>query len=690
MQKNEYNLVRCLSVTVSLPLSSVNVTRNAMKRHIQDFSQDSELEFHWGYASRQVPCTSDAGACAYLDAVYHEHDLGMIYTFILWAVICGSLFLWALGRHLFPLARVAGPSKEQVAEGSRPRQNAWHRLGTAIRAFSRRHLLPESVTTVFGHTTRLQILILAILVAYLTVFTFVGITYKVWYSPVSGSPGVYNTRTGLGPWSDRIGILAFALTPLSVLLSSRESLLSLITGVPYHHFMFLHRWTGYIIYIQSALHTIGWTIIEGKLYQPQPSVWNEWVAQPYIIWGIVAMILLSVMVAGSTKWGIRLTGYEFFRKSHYVLAMIYIGACWGHWQQLYCWMISSLIVWFLDRGIRLVRTFTLHHFNTPNTSHSFGMHVPNARMTLFQRAHDGDIIRLDFEHNHDEWKIGQHFFLCFPDLSLWQSHPMTPCNLPGQSTTGQNHTYIIRSRKGITKQLAQTATSPTPNTSVLLSGPYGQSILTNDFYTQDDINVFCVAGGTGVTFVLPALLALTSQSRASQRRGLLEFVWVVRRRDDLKWIEPELNALKEAAASVSNFRIRVFVTRGTHDKDATPTPTTVPPLEESKEVIVDQSSSRSSSPLRTNLKGDTFAIHEPSSSAASLSSGNTQHPALGTQLAEFVDRTVSGPTRVIASGPLSMVRDLRSAVAECNKPGAVWKGEERFDVQLLHDDRLEY
>jgi ferric-chelate reductase len=37
-----------------------------------------------------------------------------------------------------------------------------------------------------------------------------------------------------------------------------------------------------------------------------------------------------------------------------------------------------------------------------------------------------------------------------------------------------------------------------------------------------------------------------------------------------------------------------------------------------------------------------------------------------------------------------MIRDLRSAVAQCNDAGRVWKGEERFDVQLVHDDRLEY
>ncbi|KAL4998352.1 ferric reductase like transmembrane component-domain-containing protein [Aspergillus recurvatus] len=668
---------------------------DSVKRHIQDFSADSELEYHWGYAARQVPCVNDAGACEYLDAVYHEHDLGMLYTFILWAVICGLLFLFVLGRTLFPLSRAPAPADKALLEDSRPRQNAFHRLGTAVKSLARRYLLPESVLpSIFGHTTRLQVLVLAILITYLTIFTFVGITYKTWMSPVKNMPGVYNTRTGLGPWSDRIGVLAFALTPLAIFLSSRESLLSLITGIPYHHFMFLHRWLGYIIYIQSTLHTIGWTIIEGKLYQPQPSAWNEWVAQTYIIWGIVAMILLSVMVALSTPWGIRLTGYEVFRKLHYVLAMVYIGACWGHWAQLYCWMIASLVVWFLDRGIRLARAFTMHHFNTPNTSHSFGMHIPNARMTLFQRAHDGDIIRLELEHNHDEWKIGQHFFLCFPALSIWQSHPMTPASVPGTNPRGQNHTYIIRARKGMTKQLAQLARTA-QSTSVVLNGPYGQSIVNDDFYGEDDVNVFCIAGGTGVTFVLPVLLTLAQRT---QRRGLLEFVWVVRRKDDMDWVEGELEMLKKAAAAVRNFRIRIFVTRGAHDSTTKPVAASEYPLSkeaeaEAEAVVASQTPSSLSTPSilppEFDLQSPTFTIHVPSS-AASLSSGKTQHPDLAAQVTDFVSRTVSGPTRVIASGPLGMIRDLRSAVASCNDPSKVWKGQERFDVQLVHDDRLEF
>ncbi|KAF7590025.1 hypothetical protein BBP40_003413 [Aspergillus hancockii] len=667
-------------------------------RHIQDFSEDSELEAHWGYASRQVPCLNDAGSCEYLDAVYHGHDVSMLYSFILWAVISGLLFLWVLGRHLFPLTRVTVPSRKQLLEGSPHRQNAFYRLGTSIKSLGRRYLLPESLTAIFGHTTRLQLLILAILSVYLTIFTFVGIVYKTWVTPVKNMTGVYNTRTGLGPWSDRIGVLAFALTPLSVFLSSRESLLSSITGVPYHHFMFLHRWLGYIIFIQSVLHTLGWTIIEVRLYQPQPTVWNAWVAQVYIIWGIVAMIFLSFLVTFSTKWGIRLTGYEFFRKSHYVVAMLYIGACWGHWAQLACWMAASLAVWFFDRGVRLVRTFTLHHLNTPDNHSPFGLHIPKASIALFPNSADGDVVRLDFEHNHDDWQIGQHFFLCFPDLSIWQSHPMTPCALPGSNSRGQSHSYIIRCRKGLTKELAVIAQQaqklsanmaqvPSPSTPVVLSGPYGQSILSENFHLEDNVNILCVAGGTGVTFVLPILLALVSERHP--RRGNVEFIWAIRRRADMKWVEPELQILRKAAGKSSNFRIRIFITRG--DGENTTTSTYEPGQPDaSKELAVaeEQPSSISSSHSLSEMKEDSFAVHE--SMSALLAGGQSQHPNLTVQVTKFVDRTVEGPSRVVASGPLSMIRDLRSTVASCNRPSEVWRGQERYDVQLIHDDRLEY
>ncbi len=47
------------------------------------------------------------------------------------------------------------------------------RFESAAASYSRRYLLPSSIISVFGHTTRLQVLVLAILSCYLLVWTFV-------------------------------------------------------------------------------------------------------------------------------------------------------------------------------------------------------------------------------------------------------------------------------------------------------------------------------------------------------------------------------------------------------------------------------------------------------------------------------------------------------------------------------------
>lgn len=302
----------------------------------QDLNSGTIVDY-WGYAARVLPCANDPGTCEYFEAVYGGHERGMLYTGILWATIGGILLIWAVGRHVWSRPRASGVLKGTVDVSALERSgaadasaaSAWSRLTRAAAATRRTSFLPETMRMVFGRTTRLQVLILAILIGYVTLWSFVGITYKRWTTPVKGYDNLYQTRSGLGAWSDRVGVLAYALTPLSVLLASRESILSQLTGVPYQSFNFLHRWLGYIIFAQSLLHTIGWTVIEAYFYQPQPQVADKWIKQTYMIWGCVAMILVFLLTLLATPWGIRMTGYEFFRKSHYVLAMVYIGACWS-------------------------------------------------------------------------------------------------------------------------------------------------------------------------------------------------------------------------------------------------------------------------------------------------------------------------------------------------------------------------
>lgn len=669
-------------------------------RHIQNFSEAKTLQPHWGYVARALPCTNDIGSCEYLDSVYHSHDLSVLYTFILWAVLGGILLIWGFGRRLIPHRYAAASSRLEDAEGSTPKQSLLYRFRASVKATSRRYLLPESLRTIFGRTTKLNVLVLVILIGYLTIFTFVGIVYKTWITPVKKMPGVYNTRTGLGPWSDRIGVMAYALTPLSILLSSRESVLSLITGISYQHFNFLHRWLGYIIFIQAFMHTLGWTIVEARLYQPQPKVWDGFIGQRYIIWGIVAMILVTFLLVSSTQWCIRLTGYEFWRKSHYIVAMIYIGACWGHWNALYCWMAASLTVWFVDRGIRLVRTALLHYNYLPGSVSSMGFRSAQANITYFLDEAHGDVVRLDFEHNQEAWDVGQHFFLCFPELSVFQAHPFTPLSLPSKVRHAQPHSYIMRAKKGETKKLAELAqrkqikqasdkesvhTIPT-STSVILAGPYGAPTMTcvqPNPYT----NILCIAGGTGITFVLPVLLSLVSEPHVLHTSRIIQLVWVVRRHSDIEWIRQELDAINSSATT--RIDVHLFVTREDDSLAARSAQKSVSASEKELAATPTSSSSLSGDAEEKNFpQTKSAAIHTPT--LTTTGEPSMGRPELSILVRDFVSSTVTGPTCVYASGPRGMISDIRTAVASCNEPGKVWHGDERYEVQLINDDRLEW
>lgn len=652
----------------------------AKRQHIQDHDTAETLEPHWGYADRVLPCVVDSGSCEYLDEVYGAHDIGMYYTGILWLTILGIVLILGVLKYTNrPVIQSSvAPSDPQELDRTRT-LGGFAKLRRAITAGKRRHLLPDSVRIIFGRTTRFQVLVLASLCVYLTIWSFVGIKYKMWITPVKDMPGVYNTRTSLGPWSDRVGVLAYALTPLSVLLANRESLLSLFTGVPYQSFNFLHRWLGYVIFVQSALHTIGWCVIEIRLYQPQPSVAQKWIVQTYMVWGIVAMLLLTILFALSTPWGIRLTGYEFFRKAHYVLAMVYIGACYAHWEALGCFLIPSLLLWGLDRGARFIRTAFLHYQILP--SGAMGFRPAQATITRFADSESGDVIRLDLENEQDPWAIGQHYYLCFTEGSIWQSHPFTPLNTPVVRGGTVTHSYIMRAKAGETRKLAEIAAKKlnssadgAATTPVILTGPYGESLMES---ITPDTNIICIAGGTGITYVLPVLLELARHPRASDRT--IELIWAMRHTNNVEWVQQEMDTLYSVQESL-RLKIRLFATRdasgSTSDDSKTPSigekkspADTVGVLDsDDKEVSVEKEVEK--------IGGDKTEAQ--------------RHPDLAQLVQDFVDTTVRGPTTVFASGPGGMISDLRTIVAGCNSASKVWQGDERYDVRLVCDDRLEW
>jgi ferric-chelate reductase len=429
---------------------------------------------------------------------------------------------------------------------------------------------------------------------------------------------------------------------------------------------------GYVILVQSLLHAIGWTIVEARLYQPQPSTGQEWIKQTYMVWGCVAVILLTIMWVLTFPVVIRRTGYEFFRKAHYVLAMIFIGACWGHWEQLKCFLIPSLALWAIDRGVRLARTFLLHYnlIAMPDGTTLAGFRSTKSNVQLFADPVNGDVVRLDFDQQQTSpWHVGQHYFITFSDHAIWQSHPFTPLSLPRVSSDGFcRHSYVFRAKTGETSRVARAiAEQEDKATSLILTGPYGGDLLDK---LRDNDNVLCVAGGTGITFVLPVLTFLCTVGRykvGAERR--IALIWVVRHATDVEWVQPELDVL--AASGIVNVVVHSTRDAQTYEK----------PL---KTAAEESDASRSSSEPEIDVekvKNTTPAVEARTANA---------RPSLASIVEGFVYGTAAGSTTVFASGPGSMTSDLRDIVARKNDAQRALRGQENASVRLYTDERLEW
>jgi Na+/H+-dicarboxylate symporter len=99
------------------------------------------------------------------------HDVSMLYTFILWAVIGGILALLFVLKVAQPSPGNRGNELELENCTAKERSNTWYRAWRGAGASLRRLLLPESCVGFFGNITRLQLLVLAILLSYLLIFS---------------------------------------------------------------------------------------------------------------------------------------------------------------------------------------------------------------------------------------------------------------------------------------------------------------------------------------------------------------------------------------------------------------------------------------------------------------------------------------------------------------------------------------
>ena len=154
------------------------------------------------------------------------------------------------------------------------------------------------------------------------------------------------------------------------------------------------------------------------------------------------------------------------------------------------------------------------------------------------------------------WSPGQHVFLRFPTIAPLDNHPFTIANVCHETyVTDKNDRtsrpplmFLVKPRHGITKKLMKIAESQDTHSKTVktfIEGPYGGL---NQELQRCFESVILVAGGSGISAVLP-LLSTLSRKVGGDGSVLkqINLVWAVKNRHSISWIQEQLNEAIEVA-----------------------------------------------------------------------------------------------------------------------------------------------
>ncbi|RGP78968.1 ferric-chelate reductase [Fusarium longipes] len=429
--------------------------------------------------------------------------------------------------------------------------------------------------------------------------------------------------------SNRVGLLSFVNLALTVLFSSRNNVLLWVTNWSYSTFVLVHRWIAVICMLQACLHSAIYLQIYLDPAAMGKGAHDKEAKEQYWIWGIVATLSMVLLIPLSIL-PLRQRFYEAFLASHIVLALLAMIGCMLHifyryeWQWGYqTWVWIAFAFWIFDRF--LARPLRLMQHG-----------IKRAQVTLI----DEDYLRVVIPRVEAEG----HVYLYFPSLTwrVWENHPFSvagisskahsPRRIESANGTDDGKEYkhdstvtdlelrsgdsdvsglvvFVRRHGGVTSLLAS-ASRLDRGIPVLVEGSYGShaSIIRPPTAIEYP-NIICIAGGVGITGVLPYI---DSRPSLTGLRGKRRLLWGVR-------TEPLVES------------VRSVISRITDTADG-------------GEVWNDFNVSIS--------VGKRFDI---------------------TSILEEELRSVNGGTIVAVCGPAGMADDVRMAVTELGRQGAIVK-----------------
>lgn len=357
----------------------------------------------------------------------------------------------------------------------------------------------------------------------------------------------YSIALGSPPLAIRAGMLAVAMVPWIVALSTKANFISMLTGLGPERLNGLHRWSAYICLFLSLVHMVPFYIT--PIWEDGAMInYRTFITLPMYAYGngIAAIVPLIVLCVHSLPF-LRHKMYELFIVIHIPVSWIFVAMLFWHTKNFlsswgYLW--ATVVIWIISYTLRL---FYLNWSN-PFRTDSFMIGEESAVTILPQGALKVTV------PTKMRWRPGQYVFLRMPRMAFFENHPFTIASLCSDdfpSEYGEDYrdlTLVFRPFHGFTRKVFKKALENGPYKiySALLEGPYGG--MQREMSAFDDVVFF--AGGSGITAIASQLLDLIKKIRDGKAvTKSVKVIWALKTAETMEWFQEELRICRDSAPS---------------------------------------------------------------------------------------------------------------------------------------------
>ncbi|PNY29580.1 metalloreductase AIM14 [Tolypocladium capitatum] len=309
-----------------------------------------------------------------------------------------------------------------------------------------------------------------------------------------------------------------------------------------------HRVLGRIIYLLLILHIAFYSV-----YFFVAGIWLRRFFAPIVFCGVVASVGMHG-IATTSMVKVREYSYRLFFVTHLVAAFSIPVLIFFHAPSARLYVIETLVIFFLDLGVRRVKTV-----NSPSTLET----IPGTNLVMVSSSIPASKLKT--------FKAfpGSHIYLNIPPGSRTSAIPASqsgvfnflynPFTVASVNEDQGSITFIARTRAGPMTAVLNQLASSTPGSAaeaitLAIEGPYGSmGKRFHDLLNWGASRILLVAGGVGATFALPIYQAIQTESPTVR----VQLVWAIRDAGDATWAVSDGSSRKSV---IDDPHIQLFLT----------------------------------------------------------------------------------------------------------------------------------